>query len=107
MDMFDFKMSSIEAHWVKVVFCGWLFFLIVIFIFIYPSLHNKLFGIIPSTIFGAIASVYLVGFPYRMFLNIKIYERRKEKAKETLLCFLCFLGLTLAWYWVWKARDLL
>lgn len=107
MNIFNFKQDGIETHWLKIVLYGWLFFLIVIFIFIYHLAPNKLFAVIPSIILGAIASVYLIGFPYRIYLNIKYFGARKEKVKETLFCVISFIGLTCAWYWVWQARDLL
>ncbi len=98
------KNDKVEEYWMSTIFYGWIFFIIVAYLFLVSLGASKLFAIIPSILFGAIASVYLIGFPLRIFLNIKNGCR---KVKETVFCLASFLGLTWAWYWLWQVRHLL
>ena len=59
-----------------------------------PTL-NVLFGAIPvCLLWGGILTLYFVGIPLRIALNLIFRDRRRQRLLETVMCVVAFVTLT-------------
>jgi hypothetical protein len=49
-------------------------------------------------LWGGLGMLYFVGIPLRIILNLVVKERQRERLRETIMCIIAFLSMTLIFF---------
>lgn len=102
----DNRISRIDCLWQRVSLVVWL---IATCLFLLPWYCREggglgvFLGMLTACLtWGGIVMLYFVGIPLRVAMNLIFKERRRQRLRETMICVLTFLVMSvLAYMTIW------